>query len=455
MPQIPRDPAFDSTLAILNDGYEFIENRCRRFGSDLFTTRIMGTKAVCMHGREAAEIFYDEARFQRHSALPRRVVTSLFGKGAIHTLDDAEHHQRKAAFLSLMTPGQLERLMGLTAEEWRTAIRRWQRMDSVILFDEVPKILAQAVCTWAGVPVTSAELPGRARDLVAMVDAFGGVGPRLWKGKLARLRAELWLARLVWRVRRGGLSPTPGTALYVLAQHRDLHGRLLSLRLAAVELLNVIRPTVAVAWYVAFAALALHQHPQARERIAQAHSQDNVGEYADWFMQEVRRFYPFTPYLGAKVRRPFTWKGQNFGPGMLVLLDVYGYHHDSTQWKDPDVFRPERFEHRREDPFDFIPQGGGTRDHGHRCPGEWITMHNIALALHFLTRCMTYDVAAKQDLSIDLSRMPTRPRSGFVIHHVRATAEFDQPAPRVPSMTAARDCQRAQSTGEVARSRHA
>lgn len=88
MANIPRDPALDGTLSILNEGYDYIWNRCRRLDSDLFQTRVMGMQTVCIHGRDAAKLFYSE-RFQRRRALPRRVVTSLFGKHAVHTLDDA------------------------------------------------------------------------------------------------------------------------------------------------------------------------------------------------------------------------------------------------------------------------------------------------------------------------------------------------------------------------------
>jgi fatty-acid peroxygenase len=449
MSQIARDPALDSTLAILKDGYDFIWNRCQRLDSELFTTRVMGMKTVCIHGREAAELFYDESKFQRHGALPRRVVTSLFGKKAVHTLDDAAHRQRKAAFLSLMTPESLQRLSDLAAAQWRTAIARWEEMPSVVLFDEVQQVLTMAVCTWAGLPCVKAEIPKRAADLIAMVDSFGGAGPRLWKGKLARMRAERWTMAQIEKVRRGEQQPEIDTALYVMAHHRESNGALLDLRTAAVELLNVIRPTVAISWYIAFAALALHQHPEARARLANAPEDD--ASYRDLFMQEVRRFYPFTPYLGAKVRRPFEWRGYRFRKGTLVLLDVHGTNHDPKIWQEPETFRPERFLQWQGDAFDFIPQGGGTRSAGHRCPGEWITMHNLALALHFLTRCISYEVEPEQDLSYDLARMPTRPRSGFVIRRVRSTPAIAKPAPRPPSQTAAHDSAAAASRGEVGR----
>jgi fatty-acid peroxygenase len=439
MRQIPHDPALDSTLAILREGYDFIWNRCKRFDSEIFATRLLGQRAVCIHGSEAAALFYDTSKFQRRHALPRRVVTSLFGKRAVQTLDDDEHRQRKAMFLSLMTPAKLEKLMLAVAEQWRSAIRRWEKRDTVVLFDEVQRILTAAVCEWAGIVVRDKDLEKRARDLGRMVDAFGGAGPRLWKGKLARMRSQVWIARAIRQTRSGELRPAAGSPLSVIAQHRDKDGKLLGARVAAVELLNIIRPTAAIAWYITFAALALHEQPEASAKLRAEPFGEGAGEYADLFAQEVRRFFPFTPYLGAMVRAPFQWRGYDFVPGTLVLLDVFGMNHDPKIWANPELFRPERFRNWDGDSFSFIPQGGGSLHHGHRCAGEWITMHNLALALHFLTRCMTYEVVADQRLAIDRTRMPTRPESGFVIRNVRATAALDAATPMLPSRRAARD----------------
>jgi fatty-acid peroxygenase len=451
MPIPPRDTAIDSTINLARDGYDFIWSRCRKFQSDLFLTRIMGKRTVCIHGAEAAELFYDESKFARSGALPRRVVTSLFGKRAVHTLDDASHKARKAAFMGLMTDSNLERLMDETAKAWRRGIRRWSNAGKVVLLDEAQCVLAEAICAWAGVPLKQSELRKRARDLARMVDGFGGIGPRLWKAKLARMRSERWVSDIIERVRRGELQAAPDTALYVMAYHRDLDGELLDLKTAAVELLNVLRPTVAIAWYVAFAAHALHQQPQSRERLASEPVGEGAGAFADLFMQEVRRFYPFTPYLGARVRTRFTWQQYTFEPGTLVLLDVYGTDHDPRLWDAPQEFRPERFEQWSGGSFDFIPQGGGDHARTHRCPGEWITMHNVALALHFLTRCCTYEVVPQQDLSIDLTRMPTQPASGFIVRNVRATEALDRPAPRLPSRSAVRgtDVTRANARAEA------
>jgi len=405
----------------------------RRLCAEAFSTRILGKEAVCIHGREAAALFYDPTRFERQGALPRRVVTSLFGKRAIHTLDDEPHRRRKAAFLSLMGPASLDALIGHTWRAWQHEVRSWPARDSVVLFEAAQRVLTAAVCTWAGVPVSETELAGRARDLAHMVDAFGGVGPRLWRGKLARIRTERWIGGVIDDARRGAIATVPGSALHVMAHAggpRDAHT-------AAVELINVLRPTVAIAWYVAFAALALHERPEVAARLAREPATAGAGAYTDQVMQEIRRLYPFTPYLGARVRSRFTWRGHTFEPGTLVLLDVYGTDHDPRIWDEPDEFRPERFAHWTGDPYTLIPQGGGDRATGHRCPGEWITMHEVALALHLLTRGVDYELAPEQDLGFDLNRMPTVPRSGVVLRAVRLLPALDADPPRPASQTAA------------------
>jgi fatty-acid peroxygenase len=57
MPQVLRDTNSDSTLALTRDGYAFIANRCRRYGTDVFETRLALRKVVCLRGEEAARVF--------------------------------------------------------------------------------------------------------------------------------------------------------------------------------------------------------------------------------------------------------------------------------------------------------------------------------------------------------------------------------------------------------------
>ena len=91
--------------------------------------------------------------------------------------------------------------------------------------------------------------------------------------------------------------------------------------------------------YLTFAALALHDYPACRECVCARGDDD----YPLFFAQEVRRFYPFFPAVGAETRHDFEWNGYHFPKGMPVLLDLYGTNHDERTWTAPNEFQPERF----------------------------------------------------------------------------------------------------------------
>ncbi|MGW5721465.1 cytochrome P450 [Amycolatopsis sp. NPDC003865] len=285
-----------------------------------------------------------------------------------------------------------------------------------MLYDELREILTRSVCAWSGVPLAESEVDRRTRELTAMFQYAGSTGPQHWWSRRARTSAERWIADAIGEIRAGRLEPPEQSAAHVIAWHRSVDGELLSPRLAAVELLNVLRPTVAVAVYITFVAQALHEHPVWRRRLEAG--QD--GE-ADMFVQEVRRFYPFFPFVTALVRDHADWNGYRFPAGRRVLLDLHGTNHDPLVWKEPEKFRPERFRPGDPNPFTFIPQGGGDPTITHRCPGEPVAIALMKVAVDVLVRRIDYTVPA-QDLRIDCSKLPALPRSRFIIGDVTPRA---------------------------------
>jgi len=65
---LARESGFDHTFDAVREGYMFLPNRRKSFRSDVFDTRILGRRAVCLGGKDAAELFYDEERFIRSGA---------------------------------------------------------------------------------------------------------------------------------------------------------------------------------------------------------------------------------------------------------------------------------------------------------------------------------------------------------------------------------------------------
>ncbi|MEV8531573.1 cytochrome P450 [Streptomyces sp. NPDC051211] len=410
----------ESTLSLMAHGYAWAPDLRRAHdGAPLVRTHLFGRPAVLLHGREAVAFFYDESRTQRHGAVPAPVLDTLIGRGAVHTLDGPAHRVRKELFVSLlMSPDGIDALTDGVLDGWRDAVtgREGRRM---VLFDEVATVLARAVCGWVGLPVPDDAAREIAEDCVAMVDGFATAGPRHLRARRARRRQEQALAAAVTDLRAQGQHPdgifspsrhaaVAGSPLEAVALYREPDGTPLDPHTAAVELLNIIRPTVAITWFAVFAAHALHRHPGHRDLLraggpAQARA----------FAHEVRRFYPFVPFVGALAARDLTFAGDHIEAGTHLLLDVYGHHHDPEVWERPYHFDPGRFLGREPGRDELIPQGGGEARTGHRCPGEDITVSLLAALTPALAE-LDFTVPP-QDLSIPLNRIPTRPRSGFVI----------------------------------------
>jgi fatty-acid peroxygenase len=237
-----------------------------------------------------------------------------------------------------------------------------------------------------------------------------------------RSRTERWARKIVRGIRSGAIPVEQDSAAYIISTYRDQSGRLLDVKSAAVELINLLRPTVANARFIVFAAVALHNHPEWKERLAQ----DDT--FLAAFVDEVRRYYPFIPLIGGRILVPFEWRGHHFRKHEWLLFDVYGSNHDARTWGDPEVLRPERFLEQTFGPYDLVSHGAGDRRVTHRCPGEWITVEQMKAIVGVLVREMSYEVPV-QDLRIDLRRIPALPASGLVIARIALSAAA---APRPP-----------------------
>ncbi|MFZ3584741.1 cytochrome P450 [Loktanella sp. DJP18] len=367
MAHLPRDHWPDSTVPLLRDPYRYIGSRSASFGTQGFRTRILGRPAVCLTGAAAAGMFFDPMAFCREGAVPAVVRDVLFGNGGVQGLDGAAHAHRKAMFLALMGPSSdLGQVGSLFDAACRDAAVAWHgRVD---LFVELTRVLTRVACAWAGVPLAATHTDKTAGRLA---DLFLHAGPNPLgqvKARLSRHQLEKDMVKLVNQVRDGTVESAPDQALSFIANWRDLDGALLPAEVAAVELLNMLRPTVAIAVYLVFVADALVHHGGDRGRIAA----DSAWRQA--FVQEVRRTYPFFPATAAIARKDIDWQGERIVAGTRVLMDIYGTNRDAMQWCDAEDFAPARFLDWPGDPFTLIPQGGGAHGVTHRCPANGLPL---------------------------------------------------------------------------------
>ena len=99
-------------------------------------------------------------------------------------------------------------------------------------------------------------------------------------------------------------------------------------------------------------------------------------------------------------------------------MDLYGTNRHPDDWSEPEVFSPERFEGWQQTPFNFIPQGGGSYDFGHRCAGEFITIVMMRTTLDFLVNHLEFKVP-EQDFGFEFNDIPAVPNDKVKIKPTR------------------------------------
>jgi fatty-acid peroxygenase len=396
----------DLGLHLWRAGYQALpQQRSDHGGADVFESSLLGHRAVVLRGRAGARLFYDQSVVQRDGAFPPPLADLLFGRGAVHGLDGSEHAARKRMFLDILAEDRSDDLAATVGRDLERRVERWPGR-TVVVFDELVEVYGAAVQAWAGVRAGPGAVRRNSHRLATIVDGFGGSGlayPRAWA---ARLRADRWASRQVAAARGQTVDVRPESAL---AQIANGPGRDLPLRVAGVELLNILRPTVAVAWPATFLARDLALFPQWRPLL-----RDGPGATGrrTAFGHEVRRTCPFVPALAGRVHHPAEIDGTQVDAGDYVVLDVPATNHDPHLWDEPDEFLPERFADQMPDPFGFVPQGGGDPATGHRCPGEPLTVRILNETARVLAD-VQYEPA--RGTAYDTDRIPTLPTGRFPV----------------------------------------
>jgi fatty-acid peroxygenase len=393
--------SLDLALRLWRQGYDAIPStRGWPAGRDAFVTRMLGRRALVVRGERGARLLYDTGLVRRRKAVPAALAGLLFGRGAVHGLDGRQHAERKSLMMRVLDPDRVDELVSEAGVALDGAIETWQQSGEVVMFDELVRTYGAAVLSWAGTGLSGPEADHTSHELARIVDGFGGAGrayPRAW---LARRSTDALLRSVIDDARTGRTDPPEGSPVRLLAESS------LPLERAAVELGNVLRPTVAVAWLGTFAALALSENPSWAPRLA------SDGAAREAFAHEVRRFFPFVPALAGRLTGDYVGPGARLRRGDRVVLDVPGTNYDPRTFDRPELFAPERFLEQMPGPFAFVPQGGGHPETGHRCPGERAAMGLLTETLRVLSGV---ELTTRSDVHVDARRIPTLPTDGLVV----------------------------------------
>ncbi len=108
-------------------------------------------------------------------------------------------------------------------------------------------------------------------------------------------------------------------------------------------------------------------------------------EYTRNVVDEALRLYPPGWLLSRRTIAPDTLSGYDVPAGTDVLLCLYLLHRHPRYWKEPDAFRPERFDaaHEAERPrFAYMPFAAGPR----HCIGESLALYEMYMHLFKVAR---------------------------------------------------------------------
>ena len=419
----------DDAPKLLTQGYGFgvsIWERARA-GARAVPMRLLGRSALLVRGAEGVATFYDSDRIARHGAMPAIVQETLFGHGSVHSLDGAEHLHRKATFVDVAyEDAAVEALRPLLEREWDVEREHWLSGGERSAYDAAAGVFGRSIMHWAGLPGTDAALTRWAGRLAQIVDGFGApYSPSFALAAANRAWSDRHARQLIEAVRAGTLDAPKDSALHAWAWHRDEQFELLPANLAGIELQNCIRPMIAVARFVAFAAKELHDRPEWRDRVAESVAGRATGPASDpaavAFAQEVRRTAPFVPVLPGWALADIEVDGETVAEGGRVVLDILGTNTDEQSWTRPHEFDPSRF--LGVDDYEaiesFIPHGGASVQRGHRCPGEKLAIAGLASAVATLSdpRLRVLD----EGLEVNRRRLPTKPRSGGRVRSAGST----------------------------------
>jgi len=138
-----------------------------------------------------------------------------------------------------------------------------------------------------------------------------------------------------------------------------------------------------------FTAQLLALHPEWQEKIYEEisglkrESEDLMhlvtkAPKTQMVLEESMRMYPPAYFIDRVNLEEFEFQGKYFEPGSNLLFSLYEVHRHPALWKDPNIFKPERFsEGGRKFSSQYFPFGAGPR----KCIGNNFAMFEMIIAV--------------------------------------------------------------------------
>ncbi|MEO1646523.1 MAG: cytochrome P450, partial [Chloroflexota bacterium] len=175
---------------------------------------------------------------------------------------------------------------------------------------------------------------------------------------------------------------------------------------------------------VAWLLYLLDQHPEIKQRV-QAEIDDALGTrkptfedfrklpYCRMVFQEALRYYPASPMIPRTTVEDDEINGQHIPANTMLLMFIYGLHHNPKLWDNPEVFDPERFAPdapKQSSRFAYMPFSTGPR----KCIGDEFAQTEGILMLAMIMQRYEVEILAGQAIVPNLSATLT-PKNGIQV----------------------------------------
>jgi cytochrome P450 len=134
--------------------------------------------------------------------------------------------------------------------------------------------------------------------------------------------------------------------------------------------------------------------------------------FIQWVLDEAMRLYPPVGLLARAVVAQDALCGRPVRPGDILFLPIWALHRHELWWRQPELFRPERFDPAagdKRDKYQYLPFGAGPRV----CVGANFAMMQAGIILSTLIQRFRFRPAQPEPRPV--MSMTVRPEPGVFV----------------------------------------
>lgn len=445
-------PLVGALYTYLENPLDFALRQYKRFG-EVVGVDIMGIRGVVLHGAEANRYILVDAvdNFLVAPLIDKVHARWIVGDGLLF-IDDPRHKRERRLVLPAFHRKRIEEYQTIMRDTTREVLDTW-RPGKVL---DIAKEMHRLALIVVGRTLFDMELAGDAHELGDAVATVVATVGNPFNIALAQLPFDLA------KVGRGGTlrkslakidtilhgvieqhklsGKDTGDVVSMLVAARDEDGSQLTVQQIRDQLLTLFvagHETSANA--LAWACYLLAQHPHVTTKLLAEIDRELAGKpptstdferlpYLEQVVKEVLRIYPPAPSANRIARDAFQWKGYTVNKGDIVIYSPFITHRMEAYWREPDVFRPERFDPVNGDPitpYSYIPFSVGPRS----CIGAPFATIEIKTVLAMILQRFRLDLVPGQHIDATV-RTTVQPDKGILMRPYPQDGQVDRsPAP--------------------------